>query len=173
MAQKGQPSQPQWIQHALRRAPWRRQSQLAAMIALALIVAIIIGALYLAQATTVSTTGRQVEELQAYRDRLLRENEQIRAEIAVMRSIPRLITRARELGFVRAESDQIEYLVVEGYMPEQPESVAPLQQPEEPLPVYDETFYGWLQRQWESLVTQFEEWARTTQAAEAGETEQP
>jgi len=47
------------IQHTLRRAPWRRQSQLAAIIALALIVAIIIGALYLAQVTAISTTGRQ------------------------------------------------------------------------------------------------------------------
>ncbi len=160
MAQKDQT----WIQHTLRRAPWQRQSQLATMIALALIVAIIIGALYLAQATTTATTGREMEDMAAYRDRLVRENEQIRAEIAQMRSIPRLITRAQQLGFVFADRDQMEYLVVEGYMPELPESVAPLQQEEvAPLPDYDETFSGWLQQQWEALVMQFEEWAGSGQ----------
>ncbi|MBN1967026.1 MAG: hypothetical protein JW910_20400 [Anaerolineae bacterium] len=154
-------SQPQWIEHALRRAPWRRQSQLAAMIALALIVAIIIGALYLAQATMVSTTGRQNEEMAAYRDRLLLENEQIRSEIAVMRSIPRLIERAQELGFVPASRAEIDYLAVQGYLPQQPESVAPVQEAQDVLPDYDETFDGWLQQQWQALVTQFEDWAAT------------
>lgn len=147
-----------WIQHTLRSAPWRRQSQLAAILALALIVAIIIGALYLAQVTTVATTGRQNEELLAHRDSIVRGNEQLRAEIAELRSIPRLLRRAQELGFFAANRDQIEYLVIEGYMPYQPESVAPLQD-SEPLPIYDETFSGWLQQQWEALVAQFEAWA--------------
>ncbi len=147
------------IQHTLRSAPWRRQSQLAAIIALALIVAIIIGALYLAQVTTISTTGRQNEELRAYRDRLVRENEQLRAEIAELRSVPRLLQRAQEMGFTYAGSEQIEYLIVAGYMPEQPASVAPLQAQQEPLPVYDETFSGWLEQQWAELVAQFRAWA--------------
>jgi hypothetical protein len=136
------PSHSQWIQHALRTAPWRRQSQLAAVIALALIVAIIIGALYLAQATSIATTGRQNETLRSYRDQLVRENEQIRADIAEMRSVPRLLGRSQELGFVYANTETIEYLIVEGYMPEQPPSVAPLQPEEEQLPLYDETFSG-------------------------------
>lgn len=159
MTQSNRSTTPHWIEHTLRSAPWRRQSQLATMIALALIVAIIIGALYLAQATTVATTGRQLEELLAYRDRLVRENEQIRAEIALMRSIPRLLTRAQEMGFYYADRDQIEYLVIDGYMPAYGESVAPLEEAAaEPLPAYDETFSGWLQQQWEALVTQFEAW---------------
>jgi len=156
------------IQHTLRRAPWRRQSQLAAIIALALIVAIIIGALYLAQVTAISTTGRQNEELLAYRDRLVRENEQLRAEIAELRSVPRLLQRAQEMGFTYADSEGIEYLIVAGYMPEQPASVAPLQAQEEPLPVYDETFSGWLERQFADLVAQFEAWASTRRSPAAG-----
>ncbi len=158
MAQREKPQRPQWIQHALRAAPWRQQGQAAAVAALALIVAIIIGALYLAQATMTVTTNRQLEELVARRARLERENEQLRAEIAVLRSVPRLITRATELGFTLAERTQIEYLVVEGYVPQRPESVAPLQA-DDTLPAYDETLSGWLQRQWEALVQQFEDWA--------------
>ena len=165
MAQRDPAGRPQWIPHTLRSAHWRRQSQLAAIIALALIVAIIIGALYLAQVTTVATTGRQNAELQLYRDSIVRENEQIRAEIAELRSIPRLLRRAQELGFVFADRPQIEYLVIEGYLPEQPPSVAPLQDDAEPLPIYDETFSGWLQRQWEALVAQFEEWAGAESSA--------
>ncbi|GAB4569176.1 MAG: hypothetical protein Kow0077_01280 [Anaerolineae bacterium] len=165
MSQKRPTTQSEW-QHALRGAAWRRQSQLAAMVALALIVAIIIGALYLAQVTTVSTTGRQNEELRQYRDQLVRENEQIRADIAELRSIPRLLRRAQELGFTYAGTSQIEYLVIDGYVPEQPESVAPLVSEPEPLPLYDETFDGWLQQQWLNLTLQFEEWA--SQASQAG-----
>jgi hypothetical protein len=160
MARDNQSGQPQWIQHTLRSAPWRRQSQLAAIIALALIVAIIIGALYLAQVTTVATTGRQNEDLQNYRDRIVRENEQFRADIAALRSVPRLLRRAQELGFTYAGRETIEYLIVDGYMPEQPASVAPLEaNANELLPVYDETFSGWLSEQWSTLVNQFEAWA--------------
>jgi len=159
MADDNLSRQSQWLQHALRSAPWRRQSQLAAMIALALIVAIIIGALYLAQATTTSTIGRQMEELQAYREQLVRENEQIRAEIADLRSIPRLEQRANELGFSEADRDQLQYLVIPGYLPEEPASVAPLHPVDENgLPDYDETFSGWLQQTWQTLVLQFEDW---------------
>ncbi len=149
---------PGWIQHALRTAPWRRQSQLVAMIALALSVPIFIGARYLAQATTPATAGRQMEELLAQRERLVREGEQLRAEIADMRSIPRLESRARELGFEEARRDQQQYLVVEGYLPEQVTSVAPLVPEQSTLPDYDETFGGWLQEAWGSLVDQFEAW---------------
>lgn len=159
MAQQDRTGRAQWIQHALRSAPWRRQSQLAAILALALIVSIIIGALYLAQVTTVATTGRHNEELQAYRDSLVRQNEQIRADIAELRSIPRLLRRAQELGFTYADRADIEYLIVDGYMPVQPESVAPLQPEDDALPVYDESFPEWISKQWDALMAQFEAWA--------------
>jgi hypothetical protein len=168
MSQNNSPIPPGW-QHTLRTAPWRRQSQFAAIVALVLIVAIIIGALYLAQVTTISTTGRQNEELRVYRDRLVRENEQIRADIADLRSIPRLLRRAQELGFTYAGTAQIEYLIVDGYQPELVRSVAPLVAENEPLPVYDETFSGWLQQQWLNLTLQFEEWTEAAAAGPAGE----
>lgn len=169
MSTKKPQPQPDWIQHTLRSAPWRRQSQFAATIALALIVAIIIGALYLAQVTRVSTTGRQNEDLRIYRDRLVRENEQIRADIADLRSVPRLLRRAQELGFTYAGGPDIEYLVVEGYVPHVPESVAPLIPDDELLPIYDESFAGWLRQQWLNLSIQFEEWTEKVAAGPAGE----
>ena len=147
-----------WLQHALRRRSWQVQRQAVALGALGLFVAIIIGALYLAQASSLSTLGRQLENLIAERNRLEQTNEQLRAEIAQLRSVPRLLARAQELGFVPATRDQIEYLVIDGYNPNRSQTVAPVQaeEDEEPLPVYDETFIGWLQQQWDSFQDQFE-----------------
>lgn len=147
-----------WLQHTLRRRSWRVQRQAVALGALGLFVAIIIGALYLAQAASLSTLGRQLEDQIAERNRLEQTNEQLRAEIAELRSVPRLLARAQELGFVQAARDQIEYLVIDGYNPNRAQTVAPVEQEtgEEPLPVYDETFIGWVQQQWDSFQQQFE-----------------
>jgi hypothetical protein len=144
------------LQQAVRPAPWRTQTQTAAIIALVLIVAIIIGALYLAQATVTATTGRELEDLSGTRDYLQRANEDLIAEIANRRSITNLQGRAQELGYVPITADDVEYLVVNGYTPNRatptPEVTA------EPTYVYDETFNGWVQQQWDNLVKQFETW---------------
>ncbi len=147
-----------WLQHTLRRRSWRVQRQAVALGTLGLFVAIIIGALYLAQASSLSTLGRQLEDLIAQRNQLEQTNEQLRAEIAELRSVPRLLARAQELGFVPAARDQIEYLVIEGYNPNRSQTAAPVdeQADEESLPVYDETFIGWIQQQWDSFRSQYE-----------------
>jgi hypothetical protein len=145
-----------WFRHTFRRRPWRVQRQAVALGALGLFVAIIIGALYLAQASSQSTLGRQLEDLIVRRNQLEQTNEQLRAEIAGLRSVPRLLARAQELGFVEALRDQIEYLVIDGYNPHRSQTAAPIQEEEEPLPVYDETLIGWFQQQWDSFTVQFE-----------------
>jgi hypothetical protein len=147
-----------WLQHTLRRRSWRVQRQAVALGALGLFVAIIIGALYLAQASSLSTLGRQLEVQIAQRNRLEQTNEQLRAEIAELRSVPRLLARAQELSCVEAARDRIEYLVIDGYNPNRAQTVAPVDEEanEEPLPVYDETFIGWVQQQWDSFRHQFE-----------------
>jgi cell division protein FtsB len=149
-----------WFNHTFRRRPWRTQRQAIALLTLSFFVAIIIGALYLAQASAVSTTGRQLEELIAQRNLLEQNNEQLRAEIAGFQSVPRLEQRARELGFVLAGREDIEYLVIVGYDPEREPLSTPV--PEESAPadavaVYDETFLGWLQQQWDAFTSQVEE----------------
>jgi hypothetical protein len=147
---------PTWLQQAVRQAPWRTQTQSAAIIALILVVAMIIGALYLAQATVTATTGRELEDLAATRDYLQRANEDVSAEIAYKRSITTLKGRAQDLGYAPISPDRIEYLVVNGYTPFRatptPEVTAA------PVYVYDETFNGWVQQEWDSLVKQFEAW---------------
>jgi hypothetical protein len=143
-----------WVNQAIRRGPWRSQRQAFALAALGFFVALIIGGLYLSQAAAVATTGRQLESLIADRNRLEQLNEQLRSEIASLRSVPRLQQRARELGFDLAGREDIEYLVIEGYDPNRSRVPVQLEVPAAPVPVYDETFTGWLQQQWDAFSTQ-------------------
>src|SRR5215470_9038941 len=140
-----------WLQHALRRSPWRPQRQVIALGALVLFVAIIVGALYLAQASATATMGRQLDDLIAQRDQLEQQNEEIRAEIASLRTVARLLSRAQELGFISAAREDIEYLVVQGYNPDRAQNLPTPQAQPPAAPVYNETFLGWAQQQWDNL----------------------
>ncbi|MFQ3566779.1 MAG: hypothetical protein SNJ59_07240 [Aggregatilineales bacterium] len=146
-----------WFRHALRRSGWQPQRQLAALLTLGLFVTMVIGGLYLSRSAATSTLGRQLEELIQERNNLEQANEQLRAEIASLQGIPRLLTRAAELGFIPASEAQIAYVVVRGYNPDRVTTVAPLAQDPEPLPVYDESFIGWVQQQLAAFTRQLEE----------------
>lgn len=146
-----------WIQHTLQRTGWRPRNQAIAMGVIGVVIALLFGALYLSQVVSFATTNREIEVLLAERDALELNNEQLRAEIASWRTVPVLLARAQELGFRPAESGDIEYLVIEGYNPYRSESVIPLEEAQEnDVPVYDQTFGGWIQQQWDNLRRQFE-----------------
>ncbi len=149
-----------WVQQAVRRSPLRGQQQVFGLILLALFMAVIVGALYLSNVADTSTTGRQLEALLVERDQLEQTNEQLRVEIAELRSVPRLIARAEELGFRQAGSAAVEYLVVQGYNPQRSRTVAPLDEPEADALTYDETFIGWLQQRADELSQQFSNYNR-------------
>lgn len=139
----------------VQRNEWRPTRGMIAVGTLALFVAIIIGALYLSQSASTSAVGRQLEAMVNERNDLERQNEQLRAEIASLRGVGRLLTRAQELGFQQAGATDIDYIVVDGYEPERV-SVAIEAQPEAAAPVYDESFTGWVQQQLDALRQQFE-----------------
>ena len=105
-------------------------------------------------------TNREIEALIADRDELERTNEQLIAEIASFRTVPRLLSRAQEIGFRQANNADIEYLVVEGYNPNRALTIVDINAGDEEvetIPVYDETFSGWLEQQFSLLRDQFEE----------------
>ena len=145
-----------WIRHALKQNQWQPQRQVIALATLGLFVAIIIGALYLSQSASSSALGRELEVLIAERNTLEQQNEQLRADIASLRGVPRLRTRAAELNFVDVSTDQIDWITVSGYNPDRVDTVAPIIEEETPLPVYEESFLGWVQQQFESFAQQLE-----------------
>jgi hypothetical protein len=148
------------IQHTFRNRQFKVQRQVVALAALGLFVAIIIGALYLAQSTSLATLGRQLENLIAQRNLLEQQNEQLREEIAQLRTVPRLLARAQELGFREATINDIEPLVLAGYNPNRPSDEIVLAAAAAPPPVvYEENFIGWLQQQWDAFIGQFQGFA--------------
>lgn len=150
-------SQQTWLQHTLAQRGFQPQNQVVALIVLGILIVLVFGGIYLSQVANFATTNRQIGELIAIRDRLERTNEQLRAEIAALETVPRLMARAIELGFRQATANDIEYLVIDGYNPNRDKSVVPLIGLEtESIPVYEETFSGWLQQQFDNLRRQFE-----------------
>lgn len=148
-----------WLQHALSRTGWRPQRQAVALGVLGVFIVLMMAALYLSQVAMEASRGREMRTLVTLRDEIERSNEELRVEIAELKSLSKLQERARALGFVQATSNDQLYLVIDGYQPYQEETVAPLQEEIEDAPIYDESFGGWLQRQLDSLVSQFETFA--------------
>lgn len=141
------------------QSPWHNQTQLVMTLALIVVIGIVIGALYLIQTSTTTITAREFNELSDRRAQLERDNERLRAEIAELQSLPRVMTRAAELGFHEASEDEIQYIIVDGYQYDRPEMTpTPTPTPEAPQTVYDETLSGWVRKQWDSLKEQFQEW---------------
>ena len=128
------------IKRVFRQAPWRVQTQVVAAAAVFFLVLAALGGLYLATATRAATAGRDVQRLEAQKTDLLHELDRLQAEIAAAQAISRLETRARELGFVPANFEQVEYLVIPDY-PAPPVASAP--PPVASLPDYDETLATW------------------------------
>ncbi|MGE5597585.1 MAG: septum formation initiator family protein [Hyphomicrobiales bacterium] len=98
------------------------------------------------QASTATTRGFEVQQLQAQQDQLNGDIRQLEAEVANLTSLPRIERRANELGLVPAE-DPI-YITVDEpgpgpakvpseYLP------GPIPQPEEPAPWW-QSLFSWL-----------------------------
>jgi uncharacterized protein YxeA len=150
---------------AFRQVPWQRaQTQTILLIVMVILVSLVIGALYLVQATVTATTGDQLIQLRDERDRLSRLNQEMEAQIAFKRNLSVLTGRAQALGFVPADSSDRRYVVIDNYTRDRATPtpiVTPL-----PTLVYTETFDSWVREQWNVLVQQFEAWSgsRSTQA---------
>lgn len=103
------------VLRAFRQAPWRTQTQAVAAWSVTLLIIAVIGGLYLAVASRAGTAGRDLQRYEAEKVQLIQANEELRAKLAELRSITRLANRARELGFIPAQPDQVEYVAVKNY----------------------------------------------------------
>lgn len=138
----------------------REQQQFVALLILLVVLAIIIGALYLVQATTNVTNTRDIQNLREQRDRLIRENELLRAENAELYSVPRLIERASTLGFVTAGPESIQWISVDGYVYDQPPPTLTPILYTPTAQAYDDNFAGWLRQQLDALGELFDTWGQ-------------
>lgn len=153
-----------WFGHVLDQARWRPQRQAVALATLGLFIAIIMGALYLSQSAHNTALGRQLTVMIGERNDLEQSVEQLRSEIAILQSMPRLQARAEAMGFVPATANDIVYVVVDGYNPEREISIVPLDTPTDPLPDYDESFTGWVDQIVDTVRRQVEAFGKEIQA---------
>ena len=133
------------ISRAFTQAPWRVQVQVFASLAAIAIVIVALGGLYLTEASRAATAGRDVQALQAQKAELEFAIDRQTALIAQAKSVQRLEARAKELGFVPAEAEQLDFIMVDGYYGPQlnlPVEKPPVTQLE--LPDYDATLGTWL-----------------------------
>jgi hypothetical protein len=146
-----------------RQMPWQRaQTQTTLLVVMAIVVSLIIGALYLVQATVTATTGDQLIQLREERDKLARINEDMESQIAFKRNLGVLTGRAQALGFAQAGSDDMRWVVVDNYTRYRA-TATPIVTPV-PTYAYTETFDGWVREQWGRLVQQFEAWSGSRNA---------
>ena len=97
---------------------WRLERKAALGILLVLITLSLVGWLYLTQASSLTTTSFQIEQLRAELAVLKQQNAQLELKIAEWEDLPRIEQRARTLGF--GPPNQVIYLPVPNYpMPDQ------------------------------------------------------
>ena len=147
-----------WIQHTLSRRRFQTRNQAASLAILGIAILMILGSVYLSQVASFAITNRAIEDLIIRRDELKYTNEQLIAEIAKFRTVPRLTLRAQDIGFRPATNSDIDYVLIEGYSPTRKTSFVEAANRESVAaqsPVYAETFSGWLQQQLALLREQF------------------
>lgn len=92
---------------------WRLERKAALGMLLILITLSLIGWLYLTQASSLTTTSFQIEQLRGELGVLKQQNAQLELEIAEWEALPRIEQQARELGF--GPPSQVLYLPVPNY----------------------------------------------------------
>ena len=150
------------VRHTFDRNRFQPRRQAAWLIVLGVVMTLTFGGISLSQIANYASTNRSIEDLIEERNRLEIENERLRADIANLQTVPRLLERAQALGYRSATATDIEYIVVDGYDPQGIDEVVEVMQEEilDDTPQYDETFSGWLQEQWDNLVNQFRAFGR-------------
>lgn len=98
-----------------RRLNWLTEAQAAVGWAVIIFLAALLGTIYVRQASQIASVGRRVQLLQIDLEELKRQNDAIEQQIAEAQSLERLQQEAVRLGFVQADPDDIEYIVVTDY----------------------------------------------------------
>lgn len=134
---------------AFRQAPWRKHRQILAPLAMAVFAAALFGAVYLAETSRAAVTGRNVQRLRRQVEKLVFENDLLRAHIARSQSADAMMDRAEQFGYKPLQIEQIEFMEVVGFSLENLSStqLQPDEKMEQSIDPYDETLAHWVMRQ--------------------------
>ena len=134
--------------HAYRIAPWRIQRQWLGNALLLVVVLAMVAALYLNITSHTAVAGRQIQELNAAIIISQQQSSDLQTQLASLTSASAMEQRALELGFRPAEADELEYLVVPGYVALQPVNLSSEVMPQLTAltipPEYNQSLLDWL-----------------------------
>ncbi|MCJ7723753.1 MAG: hypothetical protein MUP03_06435 [Anaerolineales bacterium] len=103
-----------------KQAPWRTHRQKIAWFLGALIAITMVAAIYLSVTANAAITGREIQNLQAAISSNQLINADLEASIASLLSTREMESRAEVIGFQPIKPDEVEYIVVPGYVPPEP-----------------------------------------------------
>lgn len=115
MAAPEEKPRPRQAREMARRLGLLTQAQAAAGWGVVIILAALLGAIYLNQASSIAAIGRRVQREQAKLDELKLENADLERQIAESQTLERLHAEALRLGFVLASPAEIDYVVIPNY----------------------------------------------------------
>ena len=136
---------------AFRQAPWRIARQSTGSSLLGIVAILVVAGMYLAVSARVAQAGRELLRLEGRREELMRQTSVQGAQLADLTTPERLFERASSIGFHPAHAKDIEYIVIDGYVPPSGfRAPAPIGSPVERQgglsPAYTETLAEWLIR---------------------------
>ncbi len=139
----------QRLVQAYRQAPWRSQVQGIVIFLVGLAIVALVALLYRSISAQTAAAGVTIQDLEATRDDLERQIEDLKTQNAFLTSTTEMEKRARDLGFQEIDPQKIMYIVVAGYPGRQTASLAPstnLSVSQRTLikPVYTESLWEWL-----------------------------
>ena len=141
--------------HAYKVAPWRVQRQWIGAFLLGLVCLAMIAALYLDVTARAAIAGREIQDLSAQMMLMQHRSADLLTELGTLTSTSVMEQRARDLGYRPVQPNEIEYLVVPGYVPPQPAILASLPQPALSAPTippeYTQSLLDWFDKKFQAL----------------------
>jgi cell division protein FtsB len=135
------------IQYAYKQAPWRVQRQWISAFLLILLGLSMVAALYLDVTARAALTGRDIQNLNADLITIQQSNADLETHIATLTSNSAMETRALALNYQEVQSNQLQFIVVPGYIAPQLTHLisAPSLQPSTPTiqPEYTQSLLDW------------------------------
>ncbi len=134
--------------HAYKLAPWRIQRQWIGNFLLAVVAMAMVAALYLDVTARAAIAGRQIQDLTAQISSVAHASADLQTQLATLTSTSSMEQRAADLGYQPVEQNEIEYLMVPGYVPPQPAILNAAPQPALSAPTiapeYTQSLLDWL-----------------------------
>lgn len=133
----------------------RTQRQWVLLFLLAMVALGMVAGMYLSVSARAAVTGREIQSLEMEISQNQRVNSDLSARLATLLSAETMQSRARTLGFRPVEKDDVQYVVIAGYVPAAPVNLSVPQDPAQGLlvsPAFTQSLFEWLNEQMETAA---------------------